>query len=189
MSTDAPLDRPLDRRFLIRGGAVLAGAAGVTAIGAAIAPTKADAADGDSVTLGEANDATSTTSIRIDGTDGGADAALTLQNANGPSLALQPLDEDWDGPLEVGEIANTDGRPEHRRRLRRRRGHHLPGHRGGPGQHVPDPGRSGCWTPGPRASRALRSSAVQRSAVRLGRPAQGRRATSTSPSPAPRTSP
>jgi len=39
LTTETPLDRPLDRRFLIRGGAVLAGAAGVTAIGAALAPS------------------------------------------------------------------------------------------------------------------------------------------------------
>jgi hypothetical protein len=98
----------LDRRFLIRGGAVLAGAAGVTAIGAAIAPTKADAADGDAVRLGLPNAATSTTEITIDGTAGGADATLTLKNANGPSLALQALDAKWDGSLRVGEIVNTE---------------------------------------------------------------------------------
>lgn len=107
MSTDTPLDRPLDRRFLIRGGAVLAGAAGATALGAALAPTKADAANGDEVVLGQANAATDTTSITIDGPAGGGDAALTLNNASGPSLALQALDEDFDAPLGVGEIANT----------------------------------------------------------------------------------
>ena len=111
MTTDAPLDRPLDRRFLIRGGAVLAGAAGVTAIGAALAPTKADAADGGNVVLGQVNDAMTTTTVRIDSPGGGPDAALTLQNANGPSLALQPLDQDWDGALDVGEIANTEAGP------------------------------------------------------------------------------
>jgi hypothetical protein len=111
LTTDAPLDRPLDRRFLIRGGAVLAGAAGVTAIGAAIAPAKADAADGDEVVLGQLNAATSTTEITIDGTAGGADATLALNNANGPSLALQALDAKWDGPLGVGEIVNTEVGP------------------------------------------------------------------------------
>jgi hypothetical protein len=111
LSTDAPLDRPLDRRFLIRGGAVLAGAAGVTAIGAALAPTKADAADGGNVVLGQINDSLSTTTLRIDNPGGGADAALALQNTNGPSLALQPLDQNWDGALDVGEIANTEVGP------------------------------------------------------------------------------
>jgi hypothetical protein len=111
LTTDAPLDRPLDRRFLIRGGAVLAGAAGVTAIGAAIAPSTADAADGGNVVLGTSNAAGSTTSITIDGTTGGGDAALALNNANGPSLALQPLPQDWDGELGVGEIANTEVGP------------------------------------------------------------------------------
>ena len=90
---------------------MLAGAAGASVIGAALAPTKADAADGDNLTLGEANEATSTTSIRIDGTAGGADAALSLRNADGPSLALQALSQEWDGPLKVGEIVNTDAGP------------------------------------------------------------------------------
>jgi hypothetical protein len=71
---------------------VLAGAAGARVIGAALAPPKANAADGGNVVLGQANEATS---IRIDATDGGADAALSLRNANGPSLAPQPLAEGW----------------------------------------------------------------------------------------------
>ncbi len=39
------------------------------------------------------------------------DAALSLRNADGPSLALQALSEEWDGPLKVGEIVNTDAGP------------------------------------------------------------------------------
>ena len=74
---------------------MLAGAAGASVIGAALAPPKANAANGGNVVLGQANEATSTTSIRIDATDGGADAALSLRNADGPSLALQPLAESW----------------------------------------------------------------------------------------------
>jgi hypothetical protein len=112
VSTDTPLDRPLDRRFLIRGGAVLAGAAGVTAIGAAIAPTKADAADGGNVVLGQENAAGSATTITIDGTTGGSEPALALRHADGPSLALQALDEEWEGPLKVGEIVNTAAGPQ-----------------------------------------------------------------------------
>jgi hypothetical protein len=112
LSTEAPLDRPLDRRFLIRGGAVLAGAAGLTAIGAAIAPTEADAADGGNVVLGQQNAAASTTEITIDGATGGSDPTLALNNANGPSLALQALDEEWEGPLGVGEIVNTAAGPK-----------------------------------------------------------------------------
>lgn len=108
MTTDLPLDRPLDRRFLIRGGAVLASAAGATALGAALAPTKAAAADGANVVLGAENNASETpTVITIDGAAGGAEPTLVLNNANGPSLALQPLSENFDGPLAVGEIANT----------------------------------------------------------------------------------
>ncbi len=105
--TAEPSDRPLDRRFLIRGGAVLAGAAGATALGAALAP-KANAADGANVVLGAENNASETrTVITIDGTDGGPDPTLVLRNANGPSLALQPLPENFDRPLPVGQIANT----------------------------------------------------------------------------------
>jgi hypothetical protein len=111
LSADAPIDRPLDRRFLIRGGAVLAGAAGATALGAALAPTRADAADGDNVVLGQENEAATTTSIRIDGTGGGADPTLALRNAGGPQLALVAPAQDYDGPLDVGEIANTKAGP------------------------------------------------------------------------------
>lgn len=85
---------------------MLAGAAGVGVIGAAI-PTKADAADSGNVVLGQVNDSSSTTTLRIDNPGGGSDATLALTNGNGPSLALQALDQDWDGPLEVGEIVNT----------------------------------------------------------------------------------
>jgi hypothetical protein len=111
LSTEAPLDRPLDRRFLIRGGAVLAGAAGVTAIGAALAPTRADAADGGNVVLGQVNDSTTATTLRIDNPGGGPDPALALQNAGGPQLALLAPAQDYDGPLDVGEIANTKAGP------------------------------------------------------------------------------
>ena len=90
---------------------MLAGAAGVKAIGAALAPTKAAAADGGNVVLGQVNDSASTTTLRIDNPGGGSDATLALNNANGPSLALQALGQDWDGALEVGEIANTEVGP------------------------------------------------------------------------------
>lgn len=107
MSTDAPTDRPLDRRFLIRGGAVLAGAAGATALGAALAP-KAEAADGANVVLGAENNASETrTVITIDGQTGGPDPTLVLRNASGPSLALQALPVPFEQRLAVGQIANT----------------------------------------------------------------------------------
>lgn len=90
---------------------MLAGAAGVTAIGAAIAPGKANAADGGNVILGQENAATSPTEITIDGAAGGPDPTLVLNNAAGPSLALGALPQDWDGQLGVGEIANTEAGP------------------------------------------------------------------------------
>lgn len=95
------------RRHLLRGGAVLAGAAGATAL-SAIAAQPAHAADGDPVLQGQGNEATSTTRLRIDGTVGDPDSAtLLLQNADGPSLQLQALPYDWAGSLAVGQIANT----------------------------------------------------------------------------------
>lgn len=104
-STDP--DSTVGRRHLLRGGAVLAGAAGVAALSAVAAPP-AQAADGDAVLQGRTNDATSTTDIRIGAATGNPDrATLALRNANGPSLELQALAEDWEGELAVGQIANT----------------------------------------------------------------------------------
>ena len=94
------------RRNLLRGGAVLAGAAGVAALGAVTAP-RASAADGAALLQGVENTATSTTALLIDEPGGGADPTLSLGNDNGPSLQLQALAGDWDGTLELGEIANT----------------------------------------------------------------------------------
>ena len=105
MATDVT-ETAVGRRNLLRGGAVLAGAAGVAALGAVSAP-RASAADGDPVVQGEENAATSTTSLRIGDPDGGADPTLALGNNDGPSLQLQALAGDWDGTLELGEIANT----------------------------------------------------------------------------------
>lgn len=102
-----PADRPdpaLQRRRLLRGGAVLAGAAGLTAIGSALAPS-AEAADGDPVRAGLTTNATTTTTLELAAS---ATPTLALRNADGPSLALQPLAADWEGPLAVGEIANTE---------------------------------------------------------------------------------
>jgi len=97
----------LNRRNLLRGGAVLAGAAGIAALGAVGAPT-ASAADGLPVLQGEDQSATDTTALRIDEPGGGEDPTLALYNADGPSLFLQPLAFDWPGDLQLGEIANTE---------------------------------------------------------------------------------
>lgn len=91
------------RRWLLRGGAVAAGAAVV----AAAAPGVAHADDGDPVNAGELNDTTSTTSLRVGGTAGAPTPTLGLENAEGPSLYLQPLDADFGGTLELGQLANT----------------------------------------------------------------------------------
>jgi hypothetical protein len=109
---DVQVDRTMDRRLLIRGGAVLAGAAGATVIGAALCPTKAHADDGGSVTLGAANDADAATSVRIGGLTGSAAPTLILNNANGPTLALEALPQGTELALGVGEIVNTAAGPE-----------------------------------------------------------------------------
>jgi hypothetical protein len=109
---DVPVDRPLDRRLLIRGGAVLAGAAGATMIGAALSPTKAHAADGLPVLLGRDNAASSATSVTIGGTTGSSSPTLALKNANGPTLALEALPPGTEVSLGVGEIINTMAGPE-----------------------------------------------------------------------------
>jgi hypothetical protein len=107
MTNDDQIQRPLDRRFLLRGGAVLAGAAGVTAIGAALGPTAAEAADGQFMVVGQANSSDSPTKVTVGGDAGGAKPALSLVNANGPALHLAPVGDGYDGSLELGEIANT----------------------------------------------------------------------------------
>jgi hypothetical protein len=109
---DVQVVRPLDRRLLLRGGAALAGAAGVTAVGAALSPTKANAADGDQVTLGANNSASAATSVRIGGVTGSAAPTLILNNANGPTLALEALPQGTEIALGVGEIVNTAAGPE-----------------------------------------------------------------------------
>ncbi len=42
---------------------------------------------------------------------GSSEAALSLTNADGPSLYLNPLDADWNDPLQPGQIANTTRGP------------------------------------------------------------------------------
>jgi hypothetical protein len=110
--TNDPIERPLDRRLLLRGGAVLAGAAGVTAIGAALAPSVAQAADGQFAVVGESNTSQSTTSYTINAPDGSEQPALSLANASGPALRLDPVGPNYNGNLALGEIAYTLRGPE-----------------------------------------------------------------------------
>lgn len=97
----------VQRRQLLRRSALLAGAAGITTA-VLSAPTRASAADGDNVLLGEDNVATSTTSLVINQPVGSQTPTLALRNGSGPSLSLQPLAADFPGALELGEIANTE---------------------------------------------------------------------------------
>lgn len=92
------------RRSLLRGGAVLAGAG---LAGTALAQPAA-AAPVNYVQLGADNPEVTTTGLTVNGTTGDADVpALSLTNADGPSLFLGPLDGAWNGTLGTGEIANT----------------------------------------------------------------------------------
>lgn len=105
-SEPGPVDLP--RRRLLRGGAIVAGAAvGGAAAALLSAPEAARAADGDPVLAGVANEATDSTGIRIGGASGIDAPSLSLENENGPSLYLQPLDADFAGFMELGQVANT----------------------------------------------------------------------------------
>jgi len=108
MTTETVPERALDRRFLMRGGAVLAGAAGLAAVGAAMAPT-AQAATGQFMVVGQPNSADLSTTITT--TNSATTPTLSLVNPTGPSLKLNPLSNDFDTPLAVGEIVNTSEGP------------------------------------------------------------------------------
>lgn len=93
------------RRSLLRGGAVLAGAglAGTVLAqpASAAAPTPAP------VLLGTDNPETTATELTV--TDGDPKvAALRLTNTGGPSLYLNPMNDDGTVSLELGEISNTN---------------------------------------------------------------------------------
>ncbi|GAA3611291.1 hypothetical protein [Microlunatus ginsengisoli] len=107
-STSAQLaDTAFARRGLLKRTALVAGiAAGAATLAAR--PEAALAADGDPLELGSGNEADSTTTLRIGGDSGGAAPALALENADGPSLKLQPLSAVWPGQLDVGEMVGTD---------------------------------------------------------------------------------
>lgn len=108
MTDENHQETALQRRRLLRGGAVLAGAVGATAIGAAVAPTKASAADGDSAVLGEVNLAASTTQLTMNGVR--ADPVLTLEKASGgPQLRIPPAE--LFNFLAVGDFQNTPNGP------------------------------------------------------------------------------
>lgn len=102
-SSPTEIDVATTRRWLLRGGAVAAGAAVV----AAAAPGAARAADGDMVELGAENSSTSPTAISIGDASGSANPTLVLENADGPTLYLQPQAADYAVALEEGQLANT----------------------------------------------------------------------------------
>ncbi|GAA1437945.1 hypothetical protein GCM10009616_40600 [Microlunatus lacustris] len=110
MSSVAPVPDPaaaaVDRRNLFRGGAIVAGAVGATALGA-LAPVGAQAADGDALVLGNVNEATFGTFLRIGGNDGSGSAALRLSNAFGPALSLEGSSRNQEARLQPGELAGS----------------------------------------------------------------------------------
>jgi hypothetical protein len=103
-------EKALNRRNLLRGGAVLAGAAGATVIGSAMLPTAANAGV-NSVLIGVNNEGSATTGLTL--TPAGAAPALSLANAGGPSLRLAPIsvNEDMENALDIGDIVNTSYGP------------------------------------------------------------------------------
>ena len=135
---------------------MLAGAAGATVIGAALAPTKADAADGGTCSpRARQRAASSPTSISIDGTVGSASPTLVPEQrrrsvARPASRCTRRLRRS----LEVGEIVNTVAGPRDRGRLRGRR---TSPPSSPPASMWPTPTRfrpSECWTPASATSRA-----------------------------------
>lgn len=108
MTTTHPPD-PVDRRRLLHGAGLLAGAAGAAALLAAT-PGTAQAADGDTVRLGHDHEATSTTSLRI-GQQGSDAPVLALTNVSGPALHLPPMAAAFRGELEVGQIVSQVSGP------------------------------------------------------------------------------
>lgn len=102
-----PARPSLPRRGLLRGGAIVAGAVAGGAAAALATPGVANAADGESVLAGRDNQAASSTGIKIGGGTGAEAAALALENENGPSLYLQPLDADFAGFMDLGQVTNT----------------------------------------------------------------------------------
>jgi len=100
----------LERRRLLRAGAVMAGVAAGAVAATTGAATKAEAATGDTLTLGATNTADQTTEIAFTSSPN-TGATLGLSNANsGPTLFLNP-ESDWDGELNPGEIINTGEGP------------------------------------------------------------------------------
>lgn len=95
----------LNRRLMLRGGAVVASA---TALAALTRPDTAVAAAGEAVTLGVDNTSTATTSITADVAD---QPALQLTNTGGATLTLTPAPAGWSGDLELGQLANTTAGP------------------------------------------------------------------------------
>ena len=95
------------RRGLLRGGAVLAGAAGLAAAGAVAGATPAHAADGGPVVIGAENAASTQTTLTIGAGAGSAQPTLSLQNTNGPALQLNQLTNAWTGSLATGQVAGT----------------------------------------------------------------------------------
>ena len=123
MTNDSDLTQPeqtetaVGRRALFRGGAALAGAAGISVVGASLMAGPAEAADGDSLKIGTDNEAAATTSLTIAGMSttaanaNGLPTALALTNESGPSLYLNPLPANWNGSLATGQILNTTRGP------------------------------------------------------------------------------
>lgn len=95
----------LNRRLMLRGGAVVASA---TALAALTKPNTAAADIGDTIKLGVDNTAAATTSISTHVVDL---PALQLTNTGGATLTLTPAPLGWSGDLELGQIANTTAGP------------------------------------------------------------------------------
>lgn len=87
MSEPVVPESTVARRSLMRGGALVAGAAGAALAIEALGASTAHAATGDPVVAGQNNTASSTTQLSM---DGAAQSTLTVRNDNGAALNLAP---------------------------------------------------------------------------------------------------
>lgn len=101
----------LNRRHLLRGSAILAGAAGATALGAALVPSSAQAAEGDPLILGNTNASNFGTFLQIGGLNGSGSPALRLSNGYGPALSLEGSTRNENVRLDVGHLAGSPAGP------------------------------------------------------------------------------
>ena len=109
MSESVEPEGNLARRNLIRGGAIALGAAGAAVAVEALSAGKAHAADGDPISAGVPNAATSKTTLTMNSS---STPSLELTNGSGAALKLTPTAAAAPGTLSAGELISRPDGPE-----------------------------------------------------------------------------